>query len=134
MIETSDQERRRGFSIWLRTGRLPSIRNADGVELNFIRGTIPKTDGSRSSGPGGIMASGAVADLTEAGVTASVERVRPAHGAAPSRSGGRYHHAVRQQPSGLWIALARQARLLHDRQARRASIFVAWFAMANPIR
>lgn len=35
MIDISDDERRRAFSIWLRTGRLPSVRSADGIELKF---------------------------------------------------------------------------------------------------
>ncbi|MGR6327552.1 DNA/RNA non-specific endonuclease [Sphingomonas sp. XXL09] len=35
MILVSDSERRRAFSIWLRTGRLPSIAAVDGVELKF---------------------------------------------------------------------------------------------------
>jgi hypothetical protein len=30
-----EEGQRRAFGIWLRTGRLPSIRNADGVELKF---------------------------------------------------------------------------------------------------
>lgn len=33
MIDLSNSERRRAFSIWLRTGRSPSARNADGIEL-----------------------------------------------------------------------------------------------------
>lgn len=35
MIDISDSERQRAFSIWLRTGRLPSVRSADGIELKF---------------------------------------------------------------------------------------------------
>jgi hypothetical protein len=35
MIDISDSERCRAFSMWLRTGRLPSVRNADGIELKF---------------------------------------------------------------------------------------------------
>lgn len=35
MIDIPDSERRRAFSIWLRTGRLPSVRNAEGIELKF---------------------------------------------------------------------------------------------------
>lgn len=35
MIDISESERRRAFSMWLRTGRLPSARNADGIELKF---------------------------------------------------------------------------------------------------
>lgn len=35
MVLVSDNERRRAFSIWLRTGRLPSIAAADGVEVKF---------------------------------------------------------------------------------------------------
>ncbi|QQV77135.1 hypothetical protein H5J25_17655 [Sphingomonas aliaeris] len=34
-MNLSDTERRQGFSTWLRTGRLPSVRNADGHELKF---------------------------------------------------------------------------------------------------
>lgn len=35
MIDISDDERRRAFSVWLRSGRLPSVRSADGIELKF---------------------------------------------------------------------------------------------------
>lgn len=35
MIPISDTDRRRAFSIWLRTGRLPSVAIAYGVELKF---------------------------------------------------------------------------------------------------
>lgn len=35
MVPITDNERRRAFSIWLRTGRLPSVAIADGVELKF---------------------------------------------------------------------------------------------------
>lgn len=35
MVPISDTERRRAFSIWLRTGRLSSVATADGVELKF---------------------------------------------------------------------------------------------------
>lgn len=34
-MEISTAERRRAFSCWLRTGRLPSVRNADSVEFKF---------------------------------------------------------------------------------------------------
>ena len=35
MIHIQEHERRRAFSIWLRTGRVPSVRNADGIEFKF---------------------------------------------------------------------------------------------------
>jgi hypothetical protein len=35
MIQISDSERRRAFSIWLRTGRLAGVTVTDGVELKF---------------------------------------------------------------------------------------------------
>lgn len=35
MIDMSDGEARRAFSAWLRTGRLPSPRSDDGIELKF---------------------------------------------------------------------------------------------------
>jgi hypothetical protein len=35
MTRIPDSERRRAFSIWLRTGRFASVTNADGVELKF---------------------------------------------------------------------------------------------------
>ena len=43
MIDISDNERRRAFSIWLRTGRLPSLRNAERVELKFNPWHDPET-------------------------------------------------------------------------------------------
>jgi hypothetical protein len=35
MIELADVEQRRAFLVWLRTGRLSSVRNAEGIELKF---------------------------------------------------------------------------------------------------
>lgn len=35
MIDISSDDRRRAFALWLRTGRLPSARSADGIELKF---------------------------------------------------------------------------------------------------
>ncbi|WP_240886415.1 hypothetical protein [Sphingomonas sp. SFZ2018-12] len=35
MIQISDSDRRRAFSIWLRTGRLPQISTTDGIERKF---------------------------------------------------------------------------------------------------
>jgi hypothetical protein len=35
MINISDDERRRAHSVWLRSGRLPSVRSADGIEFKF---------------------------------------------------------------------------------------------------
>lgn len=43
MIDIPDNERRRAFSIWLRTGRLPSLRNAEGIELKFNPWHDPET-------------------------------------------------------------------------------------------
>lgn len=43
MIDISENERRRAFSIWLRTGRLPSAREPDGIELKFNPWHDPET-------------------------------------------------------------------------------------------
>ncbi|SEJ78389.1 hypothetical protein SAMN05428950_103157 [Sphingomonas sp. OV641] len=43
MIDIPDNERRRAFSIWLRTGRFPSLRNAEGIELKFNPWHDPET-------------------------------------------------------------------------------------------
>ena len=43
MINISENERRRAFSIWLRTGRLPSARGPDGIELKFNPWHDPET-------------------------------------------------------------------------------------------
>ena len=43
MIGISDDERRRAFSIWLRSGRLSSPRSADGIELKFNPWHDPET-------------------------------------------------------------------------------------------
>ena len=43
MIDIPDNERRRAFSIWLRTGRLLSLRNAEGIELKFNPWHDPET-------------------------------------------------------------------------------------------
>lgn len=42
MIDISESERRRAFSIWSRTGRLPSVGSADGIELKFNPWHDPK--------------------------------------------------------------------------------------------
>ena len=51
----SPAERRRLFSIWIRTGRIPTRRD-DGVELKFNPWHDPR-DGRFTSGPGGEAAS-----------------------------------------------------------------------------
>lgn len=43
MIDIFDDQRRRAFSIWLRTGRLPSGRSADAVEFKFNPWHDPET-------------------------------------------------------------------------------------------
>ena len=43
MIDIPDNERRRAFSIWLRTGRFPSVRKAEGIELKFNPWHDPET-------------------------------------------------------------------------------------------
>lgn len=42
MINISDDERRRAFSTWLRSGVLPTVRQADGTELKFNPWHDPK--------------------------------------------------------------------------------------------
>ena len=59
MVPITDNERRRAFSIWLRTGRLPSVAIADGVELKFnpwhdpADGQFTFAGSGRSYGQGG---------------------------------------------------------------------------------
>ncbi|WP_339347777.1 DNA/RNA non-specific endonuclease [uncultured Sphingomonas sp.] len=43
MIDISENERRRAFSIWLRTGRLPSAQGPHGIELKFNPWHDPET-------------------------------------------------------------------------------------------
>jgi len=43
MIDTIESERRRAFSVWLRTGRLPVARRADGIEVKFNPWHDPRT-------------------------------------------------------------------------------------------
>jgi len=43
MIDISDDQRRHAFSVWLPSGRLPSIRSADGIELKFNPWHDPET-------------------------------------------------------------------------------------------
>ncbi|WP_445191342.1 DNA/RNA non-specific endonuclease [Sphingomonas sp. Tas61C01] len=35
MIQISDDQRRRAFTFWLRTGRVPNVNDPDGIELKF---------------------------------------------------------------------------------------------------
>lgn len=86
MIDIPDYERRRAFSIWLRTGRLPSLRNAEGIELKFNPCMTQKPDVSPSLVPDGIMASGAAVGLLVA------EAVRVAVAARPVQEIGRPGH------------------------------------------
>ncbi|USI71737.1 DNA/RNA non-specific endonuclease [Sphingomonas morindae] len=59
MIDISENERRRAFSIWLRTGRLPSPQGPDGIERKFNPWHDPETGrftfvgAGRSYGQGG---------------------------------------------------------------------------------
>lgn len=55
-MNLSDNERRQGFSTWLRTGRLPSVRTADGLELKFNPWHDPR-NGRFTFAPGGVSAS-----------------------------------------------------------------------------
>ncbi|MEH3159831.1 MAG: hypothetical protein PGN08_13415 [Sphingomonas taxi] len=52
MIDLSNHERRRAFSVWLRTGRLPTVRTRQGVELKFNAYHDPQ-NGRFTFAPGG---------------------------------------------------------------------------------
>lgn len=60
MIQISDSERRRAFSIWLRTGRLPQISTTDGIERKFnpwhdpLDGRFTFAGSGRHYGAGGV--------------------------------------------------------------------------------
>jgi hypothetical protein len=64
MIDVSDSERRQAFSMWLRTGRLPSAKNVDGIELKFNpwhdpeNGRFTFVGAGRRHGGGGASGSG----------------------------------------------------------------------------
>jgi hypothetical protein len=51
-MEMSEAKQRREFVCWLRTGRLPSVRNADGMEFKFNPYHDPQ-NGRFTFGPGG---------------------------------------------------------------------------------
>ena len=51
-MQLSTSEKRQAFSWWLRTGRLPTVRSAAGLELKFNPYHDPK-DGRFTFGPGG---------------------------------------------------------------------------------
>lgn len=55
MIQISDSERRRAFTIWLRTGRLPNLQDAEGVEVKFNPWHDPR-NGRFTFAPGGVSA------------------------------------------------------------------------------
>jgi len=52
MIDTIESERRRAFSVWLRTGRLPVARRADGIEVKFNPWHDPRTGRFTFAGTG----------------------------------------------------------------------------------
>lgn len=52
MIDISESERRQAFSIWLRTGRSPSVRNADRIEFKFN----PWRDSENGRSPSSVLA------------------------------------------------------------------------------
>ncbi|OYY73072.1 hypothetical protein [Sphingomonas sp. 28-63-12] len=56
MIQISDNERRRAFSVWLRTGRLPNLRDTDGVAVKFNPWHDPR-NGRFTFAPGGVSSS-----------------------------------------------------------------------------
>jgi hypothetical protein len=43
MTQLSDDDRRRAFSVWLRTGRLPTARGPGGIEIKFNPWHDPET-------------------------------------------------------------------------------------------
>lgn len=52
MVHISNEERRRAFTRWLRTGRLPSVNDAHGVELKFNPWHDPNDGRFTSAGAG----------------------------------------------------------------------------------
>lgn len=87
MIDISDNERRRVFSIWLRTGRLPSLRNAEGVELKFNPWHDPETGRFTFVGAGRIIASGAAVDFLVAEAARVAVAARPVQETGPGHPG-----------------------------------------------
>lgn len=55
MIHISESERRRAFTVWLRTGRLPYFNDTDGVEVKFNPWHDPR-NGRFTFAPGGVSA------------------------------------------------------------------------------
>lgn len=73
MIDLSNQERRHAFSVWPRTGRLPTVRTRQGVELKFNPYDDPQ-NGRFTFAPGGGRNGGARSDY--AGMRARISAAR----------------------------------------------------------
>lgn len=91
-MDESTEERRRHFSIWLRTGRLPGVRNANGVAFKFnpwhdpdngrftFAGTGRYFGGGIIVRPGVLHAPGAARNPFAVATEALVAAARTAHG------------------------------------------------------
>lgn len=96
MIDISDSERQRAFSVWLRTGRLPSLRDAAGTELKFNPWHDLGTGRFTFAGAGHYYAAGS------GGGRAGRARVPTARPAQPSQPRGRAAagRAIWKEPNG----------------------------------
>lgn len=81
MVQISDGERRRAFSIWLRTGRLPQISTTDGIERKFnpwhdpLDGRFTFAGAGRHYGAGGA----GLSSRANARNPGSIDRQKPRH-------------------------------------------------------
>jgi len=103
MIEISEYERRRAFSGWLRTGRLPSVRANDGRELKFNPWHDPK-DGRFTFAATGVRGSGNSSEASrrspEGNGRPSAQTPRPVNGASAPNSSSSERH--KQSPKKGW--------------------------------
>ena len=92
MIQVSDTERRRAFSVWLRTGRWPTVTAADDVEVKFNPWHDPADGRFTFAGSGRAYGRSGGNGSSGGGMSGTGATPRPRSAAAPhARSPGNSH-------------------------------------------
>ena len=99
MIEISDTERRRAFSVWLRTGRWPTIPTADDVEVKFNPWHDPADGRFTFAGSGRAYGRSGGNGSSSSGRSGSGGSPRPRSAAAPQSRTPENRHKPRAVPA-----------------------------------